>query len=56
MLEGKSWGRRRVVVAEDDSIAIEPGLLLFASFVVCSLAEEASGAAGASAGAAASGG
>src|SRR5205823_6220346 len=56
VLEGKRWGRRPVVIAVDDSIAIEPGLLLFASFVVCSLAEEASGAAGASAGAAASGG
>ena len=56
VLEGKSWGRRPVKVAVDDSAQVEPGLLLFVSFVVRGLAEEASGAAGASAGAAVSGG
>ena len=56
VLEGKSWGRRPVKVAVDDSVEVEPGLLLFVCFVVRGLAEEASGAAGASAGAAVSGG
>ncbi len=56
VLEGKSWGRRPVKVAVDDSIAVEPGLLLFTCFVVRGIAEEASSAAGTSAGAAVSAG
>jgi hypothetical protein len=56
VLEGKSWGRRPVKVVVDDSVTVEPGLLLFVCFVVRGLADEASGTAGASAGAAVSGG
>lgn len=56
ILDGKGWGRRPVKVILDDPGAVEPGLLLFATFVVRGLAEDASGAAGAGAGAAASGG
>jgi len=41
--------------AGDDPAAVEPGLLLFAAFVVRGLAEDASGAAGAAAGTAAMG-
>lgn len=56
ILDGKGWGRRPVKVLVDDPAAVEPGLLLFAAFVVRGLAEDASGAAGGGAGAAASGG
>jgi hypothetical protein len=59
ILDGKGWGRRPVKVTVDDREPLEPlepGLLLFATFVVRRLAEDASGAAGAGAGAAASGG
>ena len=56
VLEGKGWARRPVKVAVDDSAKVESGLLLFVCFVVRTLADEASGAAGASAGAAVSGG
>ncbi len=55
-LEGKGWGRRPVKLSVDDGEDVEPGLLLFATFVVRGLAEDASGAAGAGAGAAVSGG
>jgi hypothetical protein len=51
ILDGKGWGQRPVKVTVDDAGAVEPGLLLFAAFVVRGLAEDA----GASAGAAASG-
>jgi hypothetical protein len=47
LLDGKSWGRRPVTVSADDPSALDPGLLLFAAFVVRGLAEDASGAAGA---------
>jgi hypothetical protein len=47
VLDGKGWGKRPVKVSVEDLAAIEPGLLLFAAFVVRSLAEDA-GAAGAS--------
>jgi hypothetical protein len=49
LLEGKGWGRRPVNVSVDDLGALEPGLLLFATFVVRGLAEDAGSAAGASA-------
>jgi hypothetical protein len=52
ILDGKGWGRRPVKVTVEDLGAIEPGLLLFAVFVVRGLAEDASGAAGAASGAA----
>lgn len=47
VLDGKGWGRRPVKVSVEDPASIEPGLLLFAAFVVRSLAEDA-GSAGAS--------
>jgi hypothetical protein len=47
VLDGKSWGRRPVKVTVDDLEAVEPGLLLFAVFVVRRLAEDASAAASA---------
>ncbi len=47
VLDGKGWGRRPVMVTVDDSESVEPGLLLFAAFVVRGLAEDAGGAAGA---------
>jgi hypothetical protein len=45
VLDGKGWGRRPVRVSVEDPAAIEPGLLLFAAFVVRSLAEDAGAAA-----------
>ena len=45
VLEGKGWGRRPVKVTVGDE-GVDPGLLLFAAFVVRGLAEDASGAAG----------
>jgi len=56
VLESKSWGRQPVKIAIDDSEPVEPGLLLFAAFVVRRLAEDAGAAAAAGASAAASGG
>lgn len=56
VLDGKGWGRRPVKVTVDDPDAVEPGLLLFAAFIVRRLAEDAGGAAGAGAGTAASSG
>ena len=47
VLEGKGWGRRPVRITLDDLGAVEPGLLLFAAFVVRGLAEDSSAAAGA---------
>lgn len=57
-IEGKGWGRRPVKVTIDDAAAVEPGLLLFAAFVVRALAEDAAGSSGAgvAAGGAAAGG
>jgi len=45
LLDGKGWGRRPVRVRVDDVAAVEPGLLLFAAFVVRGLASDASSAA-----------
>ena len=56
LLDGKGWGRRPVKVTVDESGAVEPGLLLFAAFVVRGLAEDAGGAAAAGAATAATGG
>ena len=56
ILDGKGWDRRPVKVALDEPEAVEPGLLLFAAFVVRALAEDAGGNAGAGAGVVASGG
>lgn len=44
-IEGKSYGRRPVRVTVDDGVAFDPGLLLFAAFVVRALAADAAAAA-----------
>lgn len=49
VVEGKGWGKRPVKVTVPDLSALPPGLLLFAVYVVRSLAEDASSAAGATA-------
>ena len=41
LLEGKSWGKRPVRIALADPEALEPGLLLFAAYVVQQLANSA---------------
>ena len=41
VLDGKGWGKRPVKVTVDDPAAVEPGLLLFATFIVRGLAEDA---------------
>jgi hypothetical protein len=53
VLDGKDWGKRPVRVTVEDVDEIDPGLLLFAAFVVRGLAADAghTGAAAASAGA-----
>jgi hypothetical protein len=40
VLDGRSWGKRPVVVVVDDLAAIAPELLLFSAFVVRTLAED----------------
>jgi hypothetical protein len=52
VVEGKGWGRRPVRVMVDHSTPIEPGLVLFATFVVHALAIDAASAAGAASSAA----
>jgi hypothetical protein len=49
LLDGKGWGKRPVRVTIDDAGALDPGLLLFAAFVVNGLAQDASSAATAAA-------
>jgi hypothetical protein len=56
VLDGKGWGRRPVKVTVDDAEPVDPGLLLFAAFIVRGLAEDAGSAAGAGAATAATGG
>jgi hypothetical protein len=46
VLDGRSWGKRPVTITVDDAGAVEPGLLLFAAYVVRSLAEDSASAAG----------
>jgi len=46
LLDGKSWGKRPVKVTVVEHDAPEPGLLLFAAFVVRQLAVNAANAAG----------
>jgi hypothetical protein len=53
LLDGRGWGRRPVRITVEDPGAVEPGLLLFAAFIVRGLAEDANTAAGAGASAAA---
>ena len=55
VLDGKGWGRRPVKVTIDDPNAVDPGLLLFAAFVVRRLAEDAAAAASSGSSAAATG-
>ncbi len=45
VLDGRGWGKRPVKVKLDDA-QIDPGLLLFAAYVVRGLADDASAAAG----------
>ena len=52
LLEGKGWGKRPVRVDVDDVGGTDPGLVLFAAFVVRALAEDATASAGAASGAA----
>jgi hypothetical protein len=47
VIDGKGWGKRPVAVHVDDTASVEPGLLLFAAFVVRRLADDASAAAAA---------
>ncbi len=49
VFDGKGWGKRPVKVTVDDPRSVDPGLLLFAAFVVHGLAEDASAAASAGA-------
>ena len=53
VLEGKGWGKRPVRITIDDPTEVEPGLLLFAVFVVRGLAEDTASASGAAASSAA---
>jgi hypothetical protein len=55
-LDARGWGRRPVRIALADPAAIEPGLLLFAAFVVHQLAGDSATAASAGSTAATSGG
>jgi hypothetical protein len=54
IFDGKGWGKRPVAVIIDDPSAIDPGLVLFAAFIVRGLAEDASSAAAGGASVAAS--
>ena len=56
ILDGKGWGRRPVTITLDEADAVEPGLLLFAAFVVHRLAVGATGSSAAGSTAASSGG
>ena len=52
-IDGRSWGRRPVTVTLPERDAVEPGLLLFACFVVRHLARNADSSSASSAAAAA---
>jgi hypothetical protein len=41
VLDGRSWGKRPVTMSVDPAVLLEPGLLLFAAFVVRGLAKDA---------------
>lgn len=56
VLDGEGWGRRPVKISVDELAAVDPGLLLFAAFVVRGLAADAGAAAGGAADATASSG
>jgi hypothetical protein len=55
VLDGKGWGKRPVKIELEDPQATDPGLLLFAAFIVRGLAEDAGAAAGAASSTAATG-
>ena len=55
VLDGKGWGRRPVAITLDDAAALDPGLVLFAAFVVRTLAEDAGASAAGGASVAATG-
>jgi hypothetical protein len=42
VIAGQGWGRRPVTIMLDDPSALDPGLLLFAAFVVRGVAQDAS--------------
>jgi hypothetical protein len=44
VLDGRGWGKRPVRITDERPGVVEPGLLLFAAFVVRGLAEDASAA------------
>jgi hypothetical protein len=48
LLDGKGWGRRPVTITLPDPGAVEPGMLLFAAFVVHQLAVKTANATSAS--------
>ena len=56
LFDGKGWGRRPVKVTVDDPDAVDAGLLLFVTFVVRRLAEDAGSSAAATSSTAATGG
>ena len=56
VLDGKGWGRRPVAISADDPGAVEPGLLLFAAFVVRRLAGDSGATAATTSSTAAAGG
>jgi hypothetical protein len=55
VLDGKGWGKRPMTVTNDDASGVDPGLLLFAVFVVRRLAEDAAAVASSGSSAAATG-
>jgi hypothetical protein len=55
VFDGKGWGRKPVAISIGDPDALDPGLVLFAAFVVRGLADDTSAAAGAASGTAATG-
>ena len=55
VLDAKGWGKRPVIMTVEEPGAVEPGLLLFATFVVRRIASDSSSDGGGSSAAAASG-
>jgi hypothetical protein len=47
LFDSRGWGRHPVKVTVDDLTALDPGLLLFAAYVVRGLADDSSASAGA---------
>ena len=45
VFDATSWGKRPVKITVDEPSLVEPGLLLFAAFIVRELGEDADGAA-----------